>query len=171
MAIYYGDGSNSSAGSSAGRVIQSDFDDGSSGTYNFSNGNWAEIDTGLRCALSPKEVGNRIVVHIMGNVRVNSGNLFSLCPVMHTPTGGNISMFAEQDASGSAADRSGVLGSQNMGEAYRHSTTYIFWNTSIWAHFTVANVETHTLKLYGKNTGQLGDNTPRYMMMMTEHVA
>jgi len=171
MAIYYGDGSNSSAGGSAGRVIQSAFDDGSSGVYNFSNSNWTEIDNSFRVSFTPKEVGNRLVVHIVGNIRVNSGNLFSLTPVMHTPTGGNISMFAEQDDSGSATDRSGILGSQAMGESYRHSTSYVFWNTSIWAHFTVANIETHTLKLYGKNTGQLGDNTPRYMMMMTEHVA
>ena len=166
MAIIYGDGSTSSNG----RVVQQAFDDGSQSVYNFSNGNWNEIDSNLRCSFTPEEVGNKIIVQVMGNCRVNSGNIFSLLPVMHTSTGGNESLFFEQDAAG-GGNRAHVLANEQMAESYRHSASYVFWNTSLWAAFTVANIETHTLKLYGKGTGQLGDNTPGYMIMMTEHVA
>jgi len=166
MAIIYGDGSSSSNG----RVIQQAFDDGSQSTYNYSNSSWNEIDSNLRCSFTPKEVGNKIIVHVLGNVRVNSGNIFSLLPVIGTTTGGNQSLFFEQDAAG-GGNRAHVLSNDQMSESYRHSTTYIFWNISLWASFTVANIESHTLKLYGKGSGQLGDNTPGYMIMMTEHVA
>tara|TARA_Y100000401_G_C8300721_1_gene213896 strand:- start:336 stop:836 length:501 start_codon:yes stop_codon:yes gene_type:complete len=166
MAINYGDGSTSNNG----RVIQQAFADGSGTQYNFSNGSYTELDNSFRCSFTPEEVGNKIIIAIMGNVRVNGSNLFSLLPIMHTSTGGNESLFAEQDAVG-GGNRAHVLNNQQMGESYRHSTSYIFWNSSLWASFTVANIETHTLKLFGKGTAQLGDNTPKYMMMMTEHVA
>ena len=166
MAIIYGDGSSSSNG----RVVQQAFDDGSTSTYSYSNSSWTEIDSNLRCSFTPEEVGNKIIVQVMGHVRVNSGNIFTMLPVMHTSTGGNESLFFEQDAGG-GGNRAHVLANDQMAESYRHSTSYIFWNTSLWASFTVANIETHTLKLFGKGTGQLGDNTPGYMIMMTEHVA
>ena len=166
MAIFYGDGSTSNNG----RVIQQAFADGSGTVYNVSAGTYAEIDNGFRCSFTPEEVGNKIIVQIMGNCRINGSNIFSLLPVMHTSTGGNESLFFEQDAAG-GGNRNHVISGNNMGESYRHSTSYIFWNTSLWASFTVANIETHTLKLFAMGTGQLGDNTPGYMMMMTEHVA
>ena len=62
MAIIYGDGSTSSNG----RVVQQAFDDGSQSVYNFSNGNWKEIDSNLRCSFTPEEVGNKIIVQVLG---------------------------------------------------------------------------------------------------------
>ena len=166
MAINYGDGSTSSNG----RVVQQVFAEGSGTQYDFSNGTWTEVDSNFRCSFTPEEVGNKIIIAIMGHVRTNGSNIFSLLPVMHTSTGGNESLFAEQDGVG-GGNRAHVLSNNQMAESYRHSTSYVFWNTSLWSYFTVANIETHTLKLYAKGTGEMGDNTPKYMMMMTEHVA
>ena len=54
MAIYYGDGSNSNNG----RIIQHDEDYGSLSRYTINNGSWHEVDSGFRCAFTPKAVGN-----------------------------------------------------------------------------------------------------------------
>ena len=168
MAIYYGDGSNSNNG----RIIQHDEDYGSLSRYTINNGSWHEVDSGFRCAFTPKAVGNILKCTLVYNPVLNGGVYGAVIPVIHYASGGNQSLFGEQDGVGGIA-RGSILGNSNyISEQYRHNASYLFWQSCIVGTWAVTNAgEVHTLKMYaqmGSGDIIIGDNTLQCFMQMQE---
>ena len=168
MAIYYGDGSNSSNG----RAIASGQDLGTTGRYTINSGSWHEVDSSFRCAVTPKSTGNILRCTIFINPVLNGGEFGGIIPVIHNSVIGNRALHADSSPSSPIAATNVLSDNTAMNEMFRHNATYIFWPCQISGHFPVANSGiTHTLKMFaqmGSGDIVIGDNTCQSFMQIEE---
>ena len=169
MAIYYGDGSNSTNG----RAIASGQDYGTNSRYTINSGSWHEVDSSFRCAVTPRSTGNILRCTIFINPVLNGGEFGGIIPVIHNSVIGNRALHDDSSPSGNHIVAANVLGDNSaMNEMFRHNASYLFWPCQISGHFSVANSGiTHTLKMFaqmGSGDIVIGDNTCQSFMQIEE---
>ena len=169
MAIYYGDGSNSSTG----RCIQHSEDYGTNSRYTINSGSWHEVDNGFRASVTPKSNGNILRCTLFINPVLNGGEYGGIIPVIHNSYIGNRALHDDSSPSGNHIVRANVLSDNSaMNEMFRHNATYHFWPCQITGMFEVANAgAVHTLKMFaqmGSGDIVIGDNTCQSYMQIEE---